>query len=79
MTFGYNLCGTAKQRIFAESICHGPMSDADPFPAVTSMPAAHTFCILKIDKDYRNYERVIGDMQAREETMAVTFVKQVRP
>lgn len=33
---------------------------------------------MKIDKDYRNYERVIGEMQAREEEMAVTFVEKVR-
>lgn len=33
---------------------------------------------LKIDRDYRKYDRVIAEMQAREDEMAVTFVEKVR-
>lgn len=32
----------------------------------------------KIDRDYRNYEKIIGMMQAREDEMAATFVQKVR-
>ncbi|CAM9409047.1 unnamed protein product, partial [Ectocarpus sp. 12 AP-2014] len=31
----------------------------------------------KIDRDYRKYDRVIAEMQAREDEMAVTFVEKV--
>lgn len=33
---------------------------------------------LKIDRDYRKYDRVIAEMQAREDELAVTFVEKVR-
>lgn len=52
------------------------MGDILPYLQLTPAHCGH---ILKIDKDYRNYERVIGEMQAREEDMAATFVEKVRP
>lgn len=46
--------------------------------APRSFPFLAQLCnILKIDKDYRTYERVIREMKAKEDEMAVTFVDKV--
>jgi len=45
--------------------------------ALPPHPPSPNCVALKIDKDYRTYERVIREMKAKEDKMAVTFVDKV--